>query len=287
MSYHQTYLATMPQLANRGLSENWILRECGHHHWMELANLFDKPVPEFIDDAGQKTYAAFVALSIKAGHFNVIENQQFSIRGHLSKAGPVKHISHHEVQSNGGTLTSIDMVSTFVFRREKNNNQSVARATMDSDKFKIKASAQSEAFLERSKDMRKGNWWQCLGFYQAARTVLKTIEFHPCPSMDFNGANFLYFANFQAFVDRAEWAWFGVDYALHSREIYFYANINIGDSLRVVLCCEIFNAQELGHWCEIYSGSGIKLADVFTRKLIHSEMSLISTPQEITLEVFS
>lgn len=32
------------------------------------------------------------------------------------------------------------------------------------------------------------------------------IRFEPCPNSDFNGADFPYFASFQAFVDRAEWA---------------------------------------------------------------------------------
>ena len=31
--------------------------------------------------------------------------------------------------------------------------------------------------------------------------------FMPCLNNDFNGANLLYFASFQAMVDSAEWSW--------------------------------------------------------------------------------
>jgi probable biosynthetic protein (TIGR04099 family) len=59
------YRAGMPQLALNGLSENWLLKECGHRHWEALAVDAGHAVPEFIDDAGNKAYAAFTAVRLR------------------------------------------------------------------------------------------------------------------------------------------------------------------------------------------------------------------------------
>ncbi|PMX90526.1 hypothetical protein C1X54_39295, partial [Pseudomonas sp. GW460-13] len=54
---------------------------------------------------------------------------------------------------------------------------------------------------------RCGDWRTHLGLDQARHRVCHTAEYLPCPCNDFNGADLLYFASFQAMVDRAEWQW--------------------------------------------------------------------------------
>ncbi|WP_454866971.1 hypothetical protein [Pseudomonas lini] len=95
----------------------------------------------------------------------------------------------------------------------------------------------------------------------------------PCPDVDFNGAEFLYFANFQALVERAEWSVLGLhrpDLA-RQREIYFHGNLNIGDGVHVQLHTAEADPSSQ-HWCEIFRQSdGEKPADVFTEKTWPSE----------------
>jgi len=80
VSRSETYLASMPNLAFTGLSENWLLKECGRQHWLALAQLHDRPLPDFVDEQGQIAYAAFTAektwnLKLEA----IIENRSFQI----------------------------------------------------------------------------------------------------------------------------------------------------------------------------------------------------------------
>ncbi|MGY2680723.1 putative biosynthetic protein (TIGR04098 family) [Pseudomonas tolaasii] len=91
------------------------------------------------------------------------------------------------------------------------------------------------------------------------------FDFTPCTDIDFNGPELLYFANFQAMVERAEWTLSGLRRPghIHQRELHFYGNLNINDSLQL----RLHMGREL-HWCEVYRRSDLfKLADVFTRKI--------------------
>jgi probable biosynthetic protein (TIGR04098 family) len=59
------------------------------------------------------------------------------------------------------------------------------------------------------------------------------------PHEDFNGADFLYFAAFQAMLDRAEWHWFHHSDPLlvtTGRQIFYTGNIELGDQVRTTLC---------------------------------------------------
>lgn len=261
-----TYFAGMPQLAYQGLSENWLLKECGHRHWMGLANLNGKPQPDFSDLNGNKSYAAFTAVRItSATLYEIVENQKFSIASQVSKTGQARYYSAHQLISDS-IHAKIEMLSTFVFRREAGNNQTVSRANFANINFSEPEPDASE-LAKQAKAMRTEAWDEYLGVLQSSKNMLEEIEFLPCPNNDFNGANFLYFASFQAFVDRAEWSWFK-DKALPStsdRHLFFYGNINIGDTLKIRLCAKSENANFMTHWCEIY-GNGLKIADVFTRK---------------------
>jgi probable biosynthetic protein (TIGR04098 family) len=45
----------MPQLAYTGLSENWLIKECGHRHWEALAGDAGRSAPDFVDEDGSKS----------------------------------------------------------------------------------------------------------------------------------------------------------------------------------------------------------------------------------------
>lgn len=266
-----TYLAGMPHLDYSGLSENWLLKECAHQHWMALARLTGKAAPEFHDDQGHKSYAAFTAVSVRAATLNHIsENQRFSISSHLSRPGRARFCSSHQVQALDKNCVSINMLSTFVFRRELGNNQSVTRASFAAIDSVVDEHLPEPAtkLMKLSKQFRVGDWDHHFGFNKADRKVLQQVVFKPCPNHDFNGANFLYFASFQAFVDRAEWQWFNFKEIpqLKDRDLFYYGNINLGDSLTIRLCSLSTNEQTIRHWCEVSRENGTKIADIFTHK---------------------
>jgi probable biosynthetic protein (TIGR04099 family) len=102
-----------------------------------------------------------------------------------------------------------------------------------------------------------------------APSTSEPIEFLPCPNTDFNGADLLYFASFQAFVDRAEWQRhrFAEPPVIASRSLFYYGNVDVGDMLSVRVIGESEDGRGIRHWTEVRRQSdGMKIADVTTEK---------------------
>jgi probable biosynthetic protein (TIGR04099 family) len=266
----EVYIAGMPQLSYQGLSENWLLKECGHRHWLALAELNNQSLPEFHDASGNKAYAAFTAVKITSKTLEKIEeNQSFSVRSEVARVGAARYYGEHSISSRSFNAAQVSMLSTFVYRREHGNNQSVTRANFVNEPQEFNGDRKElDEWIAFAKAARSNNWVEHLGIQRFASGDKKTITFNPSPYSDYNGAYFLYFANFQNFIDRAEWEWFKRDsiWALDRRELYFYGNINVGDPLIVSLGSSVESASELKHWCEIYDQHNVKIADVFTTK---------------------
>ncbi|SAK99874.1 hypothetical protein AWB77_06036 [Caballeronia fortuita] len=263
-----SYRAGMPQLNLAGLSENWLLKECGDRHWDALAR---ETQSDFIADEGSRAYAAFTSIRLHAsGIHDVRENDTFGIRTALSRIGPVRHVSEHRVEGGRGEIAALSMLSTFVRRTEARRNRSVARATFSALKGHVAPMSPLVAGMQdRARRLRLREHdanVAALGLHDAACAPL---EFVPCPYNDFNGADFLYFASFQAFVDRAEWqTWRLHDApALVSRELHYHGNIDVGESIRLTFRRAFLDDTRIAHWCEIERGSdGRKIADVLTHK---------------------
>ncbi|WP_045525856.1 hypothetical protein, partial [Aeromonas caviae] len=79
----------MPQLAHAGLSEHWLLRECGDRHWCALAARLALAVPVFPDDTGRTAYAAFLGLALTGARLDAVrEHDRLSIDTRLLRLGP-------------------------------------------------------------------------------------------------------------------------------------------------------------------------------------------------------
>ncbi|WP_343054533.1 Pnap_2097 family protein, partial [Pararobbsia alpina] len=90
----------MPQLAYTGLSENWLLKECGHRHWEALAGDTGRRAPDFVDDHASKSYAAFTAIRLTGATLDAIdENDDFELGTGLCRTGPARHFSRHRLLS--------------------------------------------------------------------------------------------------------------------------------------------------------------------------------------------
>jgi probable biosynthetic protein (TIGR04099 family) len=116
--------------------------------------------------------------------------------------------------------------------------------------------------------LRRDSWKEHLGFVRAEAPVLERLVIDPCPAQDFNGADFLYFSSFQAFVDRAEWAFFrplDPRATTRRRDIVYHGNIEPGDRVVVVLRGCRRDAGGVDHWCRVERESdAMPIADVFT-----------------------
>jgi probable biosynthetic protein (TIGR04099 family) len=262
------YRAGMPQLCFTGLSENWLLKECGHRHWEALAAHAGRATPDFSDDSSGRAYAAFTAIRLRANGFDAVrENDEFGIHTALCRTGPVRHFSTHRIVRDGTSIADVSMSSTFVARAQARNNRSVARATLAALAGAISAAPdEALAMTQAGKRLRAGEWDAGVGLAAGAH---EAARFLPCPNNDFNGADFLYFASFQSFVDRAEWQRhrFAEPPVIASRSLHFYGNVNVGDALSVHVAGERKNGQGIMHWSEVRRASdNLKIADVVTEK---------------------
>jgi probable biosynthetic protein (TIGR04099 family) len=256
-------LLGMPHLALNGLSETWLLKELGHRHWLLLARMAGRKVPDFIDHQGNTVYAAFRSVKIVGTTFHrARENDLLHIRTSLARISRTQVRSSHELLIDNTSIGVVTMISVFVHRRGSSSNHSVARVEISG-----LPPIQSSPVRPPSRPPANRPPFD-IGRPHAC------LLYTPCPSQDFNGAGFLYFTNFVAFSDRVEWAVnpiFARDATTVQREIAYHANLDPGETIAVRLVGSGYDATGWHHHCRIdRTSDGVALADIWTVKRYHS-----------------
>jgi probable biosynthetic protein (TIGR04099 family) len=266
------YVAGMPQLSYTGLSENWLLKTCGDLHWQALAVRAGQAVSEFRDADGNVAYAAFLAIRVRDASLEALgEHAAFHIDTRLDRVAGARHLSRHVLMAGRERRVDVEMMSTFIRRERARDNRSVVRAAFppqETHPDQVVARSAAE-LVTLAKCFRNGDWDEHLGLRQGLDGVRHAAEYLPCPYSDFNGADLLYFANFQSMVDRAEWQWkrFDEPPTIAQRDLFFHGNVNVGEALELSFSSVEQDQNGLAHWCEIRrTADGEKIADVVTRK---------------------
>lgn len=194
----------MPHLCLGGLSETWLLRECGHRHWLLLAQAAGRTVPDFRDAKGDPVYAAFVAVTVRNAQFHAAqEHDELGCESRLTRFSRTRFISVHRLAVRGRPVGEIVMTSVFVRRTQAGLNRSIARVEVSG----LPPVEQAPEFADHAATvaaLRRNQWTEHMGFTRTSAAALDRLVIDPCPAQDFNGADFLYFSSFQAFADRAE-----------------------------------------------------------------------------------
>ncbi|WP_321946343.1 Pnap_2097 family protein [Paraburkholderia sp. J10-1] len=265
------YVAGMPELAFAGLSEQWLLRTCGQLHWNALAAQAQLNTPDFYDDEGRKSYAAFTAIRVcEARLEDVSENQRFAIEADVKRIAGARHFGQFRVFTTESAIAKVEMMSTFVRREQAGDNRSVCKAMFAGAPAPATPAAAHE-LIAQVKRLRSGDWTRHGRLDRAAHAVEHGVDYLPCPSLDFNGAHLLYFASFQSMVERAEWHWRSAPHSapptLVERDMAFYGNANVGDRLTLSFGARHAGHDGLSHWCAISrAADGVRIADVVTHK---------------------
>lgn len=119
----------MPQLSLLGLSENWLLKECGHRHWMMLAELFGLPAPAFTDATGATLYATFTGLSLSDAHLDgVAEHDRLAFDGRIDRVSRTQFLGVQRITVAGRPIATVTLQSIFLKRAVAADNHSVVRA---------------------------------------------------------------------------------------------------------------------------------------------------------------
>ncbi|MFP5517266.1 MAG: Pnap_2097 family protein [Alphaproteobacteria bacterium] len=267
----------MPQLALNGLSEHWLLKECGHRHWLMLAELFGQPLPDFRDSEGATLYATFTGLSLAGARLDeVAEHDRLAIDGRIVRTSRTQYLSIQTVHANGRPVGTVTLQSIFLKRAVIDDNLSVLRALPYPATGVAPILQRDLPFAVLCQCFRRDDWEEHWGFRRTARQPDREVVIDPCPAADFNGAGFLYFASFPAILDRADWALeraAGMNWVTTDRDLFYYGNINPGDRVIVRRCGADDEADQRVRWFDILRESdGRRIADGF-HKVSHSAIS--------------
>jgi probable biosynthetic protein (TIGR04099 family) len=258
----------MPHLCMNGLSETWLLKECGHRHWSMLAAAVGLPARDFSDSAGHPIYAAFLSVSIRNAAFETVrEDAQLAFASWLSRISRTRFMSRHRMAVGGAPIGEITMTSTFVRRLCGGGNHRIARVELPALRG-MALDAEAARCAAETAALRSDCWDAHLSFTRSGAKVIDRFFVDPCPAQDFNGADFLYFASFQAFVDRAEWAFFRPRPPFpttRARDLIYLGNIDPGERLVLSLLQAFSEPKSLRHWYRLQREQDeAVVAEVFT-----------------------
>jgi probable biosynthetic protein (TIGR04099 family) len=264
----------MPHLSLAGLSETWLLKECGHRHWFQLAAAAGLARPDFRDEVGEPIYAAFLGVSVRDATLDTVrEHDELVIASQLVRTSRTQFTSIHRLSIRARPLAEVVMTSTFVKRAQKGRNHSIARVEVPS-LAPLEPEPHATSFATEAAALRSNRWCTHLGFERSKAAVVDRLVIDPCPGLDFNGADFLYFASFQAFVDRAEWAFFRPAAPFPTtrrRDIIYRGNIDPGERVVASLLQVRREEREFGHWYRLERAQdNFAIADIFTLRRLRA-----------------
>lgn len=269
------YRVGMPHLALNGLSESWLLAECGDRHWQLLAQASGTPIAQLRDAHQRRVYPAFRSVRLRHAELDAVaENDTLEIASTLGRVSRTQFYSKHVVSVAHGLRAVVDMLSVFVARETAGVNTSAVRSAVAGfdavpplDEGALFA-AHNRAWLQARRDRgttRNGR----------PNHSYAPVPLHPCPSVHFNGAGFLYFARFHELVDQAEWAWFGpaaARYITTERHILYHGNADVGCTLATQLCGLERTGAQLQHHSQIVRNDDHQvIADFTTRRRVRHD----------------
>ncbi|WP_153133003.1 Pnap_2097 family protein [Dechloromonas hortensis] len=270
----ERYRIGMPQLSLNGLSEKWLLAECGDRHWRLIEQAAGVVISQLRDARLRRVYPAFRSIRLRQAMLDsVIENDLVEICSTLGRVSRTQFYSKHVISVNDGLCAVVDMLSVFIAREKTGINSSAIRSQV-SGIDNIGELAEGFQFAERVRAIPELRQESDAQRWSRPTHSYASIPVCPCPSIHFNGAGFMYFASFHELIDQAEWSWFGPEvsnYVTTERHIIFHGNVDIGNSVIISLCDFERTERQQHHHTQIIRRDDQKvIADVITRRRARS-----------------
>lgn len=224
---HRAVRLGMPHLADRGLGENWLYRYCGHAHWELLSEFLGSPSSQIVDASGARLYASFVSLRLSGSLAPFRENERVTIESMVQPLSSKRFLSNHQIRGAQGRV-GLTMVSTFIKQKTQGDNRAFLSMQPLSQVAGLPGHKLPCPLLDDFKEARS--------HLDEEPEVEAPFNYLVVPAVDFNGARFLYFANFHAIEDRA-FHFFTGHSSFHTidRTIHFFGNINRTETVQVFL----------------------------------------------------
>ncbi|MBW4890085.1 hypothetical protein KXQ82_10175 [Mucilaginibacter sp. HMF5004] len=238
----------MPQMAIGALSENWLFKEIGDTHWDLLCEGLNTPSLQLKDDAGNRLYATFVRIRMRSTiPFNkFIENEQLQMDSKIMRFGNGMYFSDITLDGENGAVEA-NLMTSFSIRNETDNTKLM----------KSQPAAKADAIPEYPESPAFGNDYRLIKkgvlkeldlageHFNVTDEVIFSTVYDLNPYYDLNGVGLLYFAAYPIINNTCEARFFNtheqntgrweVDYHIIDRDVMYFANCNINESIRYEL----------------------------------------------------
>lgn len=236
----------MPQMANKALSENWLLKEMGDMHWEMLSKGLGQQSSHFTDASGDRLYAAFVRITYSLDPLNTFrENETLCLAGKMTRFEDCAYISDMK-GACGDKIVEANMMTSFLARRH-NDNAQIVRSMPQLATNHITKLTHAPALYTEHRQVKKGKVEEIESgghTFTVTDQNFESIVHSINPHFEINGAGLLYFASYPLIADRCATKFFrntlGIkeydkEYHTTFRDIFFFANCNADDEILVTL----------------------------------------------------
>lgn len=216
LASQDSFQVGMPHLDIFGLSEHFCLTHAGNLHWKWISRLTAKRPSEWVSPEGHRIYASFVYTSLSYNRdVTVTEDDEISVVCHPCALKPPFFIAETSYSKTGaGLVATARMMSTLSTAQGRSNTR-FAKSSME---------FQSNPFGEAELDATRTRFRQLRAHDD--RFLVETSQHLVNPSVDFNAAKFMYFANFSQLFKRYECPELGASVPLTFREIAYFGNVD-------------------------------------------------------------
>ena len=225
----------MPQMANRALSENWLLKYLGDIHWQLISKGFNKKSSEFKDDAGNRLYATFVRVNYTVSPLNeFLENEMIEFIASIEGFGNHSFLSSITAGCDYKNINAT-LMTTFSIRENENNNKIIRSFPLERPNQIVQLS-NTPLFLNEYRLLRKGlldHISTNFGEFSITNNPIFVWEYSINPFYDINGIGLLYFASYPIIADNCFFEYYqkSKELATIYRDIYYFANCNSTDKI--------------------------------------------------------
>ena len=259
----RTMHLAMPHLGPAGLSENWVLKEAGAAHWAAITEALSTRSSDLTDRIGNRLYASFVLAEVRGPPLSrFVEDMPVAMSTRLSKISERRFHSLFQLRSvDAAAIAEVELLSIFIRRRQADDNRSIGAeaptARHDADIAPdARALAWADGIRRHDHDLLDLADAQDSGRY-------RVIRYFFCPSLEFNNAGLLYFANFQYIIDYGEWQAYPElnHYGLSTvnRKLRYFGNVDRNDHLLLLYRREDNGEQVQCIECLVYRASDGRL----------------------------
>lgn len=272
----------MPHLDAGGLSEGWLFRHAGDRLWQALGTRWGTSTSDFRSESGARLYPTFLAVRATYRLPLSTVGEDDSLTSHVALSWAGRGYCHGFVTLDGAHNRMRFEMLTMLAARSAGGELRAAQPSARLAAEQI--SDQAPALLGLARAARRGARHDDAFSGEAPARPLATlgsVRYEPSPYSDFNGARLLYFASFVSIADtaerrlmrtvdsapREEWA---LATSTLRRDVFYYGNIRIGDTLSThLLAVEWEHGGTVKtHLRIVRESDGRTLADLITRKRV-------------------